>query len=508
MTPNAATGIPSTAGLTTKVVIGSLWTLAGQIVPLGLSFVATYFVIRLLDDDGYGALIFIGLVPTYLAFADLGMSVASTKFAAEAFGRGDHKKEADTVRTCMGIALVSAIPIAAIVFLFSDAIIRLGKVPEYLVSDAGAALRIVSVSFVIGLLNGIINTPELTRLRMDLNTFVNAGSRIFTIVATPVVLYLGYGLVGAAVVILLGSIVNFCGHLVISGRLLKNIFELSIDRSLILPLSRFGGALLVSFVATSIVSHSEKLILPALVSSRGLGYYSVAFTLASLATFFSAAMVQSLIPAFSQLFSTEKKTELVELFRRSIKLNLMVLLPVIAILAIFARPFFFMWGGEGFGRESTSPFYILLAGLLFNIAAYTPYALLLAAGRSGLLAKLYWIEAIVYIPLAFFLISRFSIIGAALAWSIRVVCDAMILGIFAGNLVNARLEWMFLSRLLLGAAIFAPPLVLATAFENYTAWLVLSATLSLATYCYVTWTRSVTTDEKTWILNRFRAMVA
>lgn len=40
--------VPSTAGMTTKVVKGSLWTLLGQVLPLGVSLVTTPFVTRML----------------------------------------------------------------------------------------------------------------------------------------------------------------------------------------------------------------------------------------------------------------------------------------------------------------------------------------------------------------------------------------------------------------------------------------------------------------------------
>src|SRR6476659_4524658 len=98
--------------MTTKVVKGSLWTLAGQVLPLGVSLVTTPFVIRMLGAEGYGVLILIGLIPTYLGFADFGMSTASTKYASEAYAERDSEKEARIVRTSAVIALASCSPIA------------------------------------------------------------------------------------------------------------------------------------------------------------------------------------------------------------------------------------------------------------------------------------------------------------------------------------------------------------------------------------------------------------
>ena len=70
--------------MTTKVVKGSMWTLAGSVAPLAVSFISTPFIIRYLGAESYGVLLLVGLIPAYFSFADFGMGVASTKFAAEA----------------------------------------------------------------------------------------------------------------------------------------------------------------------------------------------------------------------------------------------------------------------------------------------------------------------------------------------------------------------------------------------------------------------------------------
>jgi len=48
--------------MTTKVVKGSLWTLAGQVAPLGVSLVTMPFVIRMLGAESGGVLILVGLI--------------------------------------------------------------------------------------------------------------------------------------------------------------------------------------------------------------------------------------------------------------------------------------------------------------------------------------------------------------------------------------------------------------------------------------------------------------
>lgn len=188
--------------MTTKVVKGSIWTLAGSVLPMLVSLIATPFTIRFLGSEGYGVLILVGLIPTYFSFADFGMGIASTKFGSEAYGEGDPEKEGQIVRTAALIALLASTPIGILIFSISYQIPALFNVPEHLHAEAALALKFAAITFVINFLSGIFNTPQLARLRMDLNTLVNSGFKTLAIIATPFVIYLGYGIVGATSVLL------------------------------------------------------------------------------------------------------------------------------------------------------------------------------------------------------------------------------------------------------------------------------------------------------------------
>jgi O-antigen/teichoic acid export membrane protein len=363
---------PSTAGMTTRVVKGSLFTFAGQALPMLASLVTTPIIVRILGAEGYGLLQLIILIPNYFAFSDLGMGLASTRFAAEAYGRGDRAGEAKLVRTSALIALISSSVFAVPIAIFAAPIVSEFNIRPDLVPAAITGLRLTCATFVMGVLAAVVNSPQLSRLRMDLNALIGGSTRVVASVGAAVVLYLGYGIVGAAAWFLVVNVLMVSAHLVVSRRLLKNFWELSIDTGTIKPLLRFGMGLTFSAVAAVFLLNLEKLLLGRLVSVESLAYYTIAFTFASMAMMFSLSMVQSLVPAFSQLLSPEKKEQFNTLFVRGIKLSIIGLLPTLMILFVVAKPFFTIWAGPDFGRESTLPFYILLCGLLFNIVAFLP----------------------------------------------------------------------------------------------------------------------------------------
>jgi O-antigen/teichoic acid export membrane protein len=505
--PEAAAPAPSpTAGMTTKVVKGSLWTLVGQVLPLAVSLVTTPFVIRMLGAENYGVLILVGLIPTYLGFADFGMSIASTKFASEAYAVGDTRREASIVRTAALIALCSSLPIALVMFALSPQIISLFNVPEASRSTASLALKFAAVTFVLNFLNGIFNTPQLTRLRMDLNTLVNAGFRILGLVATPFAVYM-YGILGAVFVLMVASLFTLLGHLAISNRLDKHLFEFTIDRSVIKPMVKFGSGLVGASIAAVLLINAEKGILAATVSASALAHYSVAFTVASMMTIFSSAMIQSLVPAFSQLQLLENRPQLSALYSRAVRLSLIWLIPALVFLAIVAKPFFAVWAGDEYAAESTIPFYVLLLGLAFNIIAFLPNAAILAAGKTAALAKLYWVELAIYSVVVWFLASRYGAIGAAAAWSFRVITDAIVQLVLAKRVAGVKFHASRIVSFSFASTIMLFPALVNLYLDTNGIVIMLFAVVCFSVYIFIV-LKTLEDEEFSWLSNRMSDRLA
>ena len=497
---------PSTAGMTTKVVKGSLWTLGGQVAPLGVSLVTTPFVIRMLGAESYGVLILVGLIPTYLGFADFGMSMASTKFASEAYAEGDATREARIVRTAGLISLCTSLPFGIAIFALSGWLAAVFNVPAHLHAEASLALKFAAVTFVLNFLNGIFNTPQLTRLRMDLNTFVTSGFRILGLIATPFAVYLD-GVVGAVFVLMLASLLTLAGHILISGRLVRHLFETTLERPAIRPMLKFGGALVIGGIAGVLLVNLEKAVLARTSNVETLAYYSVAFNFAMMATMFSSAMLQSLIPAFSQLMTPEKRGQLNDLFLRALRMNIIGMLPVLVGLLVIARPLFTIWAGEDFGRESTGPFYILLAGLFFNLVAYIPYSLLMASGRTDIFAKLYWIELVPYLGLIALLTLKFGAAGAAAAWSIRVIVDAVVITLLARRFVGISFSQLTDKAAILVIALFLllAPLIPLGLLGEQSKWPFFLFAVCATVYSIGVWKKLIEKGEKAWLISKFHA---
>jgi O-antigen/teichoic acid export membrane protein len=496
-------------GMTTKVMKGSFWVLVGQVLPLLATFVASPFVIRSLGSEAYGVLILVGLISTYFAFADFGMTMASTRYGAEAFADGTPEQEGKVVRTAALIGISSSLFIAIPLFVFSQWIVGdLLNVPLYLQHKASVALKITSVAFVMSFIGNIFNTPQLSRMRMDLNVLINAGFKVLMTLSTPVVLKLGGDLVDATIVAFVATFMIMGSHIFVSGRLQPSIYGSTIDRKMLKPLLKFGSSYVLYGIGLLVTNNLEKFILTRYVSVQSLAYYSIAFTFAGMTTMFSVAMVQTLMPAFSQLLTPEKKEQLRSLFTRCVRVGLIGLIPSVMGLLIIAKPFFTLWVGPDFGRESIFPFYILLIGVFFSLLVYIPNTILISAGKSSLFAKVYLLEVLPYAVITYLLIQWAGILGAAMAWSLREIVNAITFIYFTrrhmGLSVNLGLQLRTLGA---GFLVFLPPALIAFLHNNSSVWVFVTLPFSLAGYTWLIWNRFLETEEKSWATGLLRKVI-
>jgi O-antigen/teichoic acid export membrane protein len=132
--------------------------------------------------------------------------------------------------------------------------------------------------------------------------------------------------------------------------------------------------------------------------------------------------------------------------------------------------------------------------------SYFPAALLHAAGRPDLTAKLHLIEAPFYILAVWILIERYGIEGAAIAWVARSVLDNIVLFSMAGRILKITYPK---TQILLNASI-----VLALLFgsmllpENLNFKLGYTA-IVIGCLLVFSWTKTLTFEERSFLRSYF-----
>jgi O-antigen/teichoic acid export membrane protein len=497
------------AGVTTQVARGSLWTLGGYGVTLVASLVATPFVIRLLGSEAYGVLVLINVALGYLTFADAGMGMASTRFASEAYGRSP-EREAAVVWTSLLIASVPALLAAACLILTTQPlVVQILRLPPHLHDSTIDCFRLAALTFVARNFAGILNTPQLVRLRLDIHALIQSSGNVVQVGLVPVVLALGGRLRGAVTVGTIIALITLLIQARVSLCLLPKLRLPRIERALIGPLLRHGSALMAFGLAGLVMANAEKIILPRFTSMSCLAHYSVAFTLASMLTLAPTALCQSLMPAFARLRAQSDGAALQRLYAGALRSSLLCIAPAGVIICVFGKNFLRYWAGAEYARESAGPLCILVGGLVFNALASVPLTLLNACGRMDLVARYNIAEVVPYLlgvmALTFYLGAR----GAALAWSSRAIVEAYLLYSAARKVTGCSVHWSSSrqSRLLAVLLTLTPPVILAACGVPSGMLLFATLVLAIASYLALVWQLMLTSQQRSGLVARTRGLL-
>lgn len=107
------------------------------------------------------------------------------------------------------------------------------------------------------------------------------------------------------------------------------------------------------------------------------------------------------------------------------------MMAICAVAAVLANPILKMWISKSFAAQTVWIVPILCVGVWVNSLAQLPATLLHSIGKPKLTALLHLAEILIYCGLILFFTRSLGIVGAAVAWLIRVVLDFVCLHLLA-----------------------------------------------------------------------------
>jgi len=427
------------------------------------------------------------------------MGDASTRFAAAAFARGERQEEASAIWTSLMIEAIVALPLVLAVVLFAKPIVvHAFQLPSDLQEAAAAALAIAACGFLARNAATVFNTPQMVRLRFQSVAVINSVCGVLQIGLVPVVIWLGGGLVGAVAVVASANALNLLLHFQQARVLLPEVTRPAPRRVLFRSMLRFGVALMVSAFVITLLTQTEKLFLARFDSARAVAYYAVAFTLATIVAIIPRAVKGALFPAFSQL----EGSAVDRLYARAIRHLSLVIAPIAMAMCLIAEPFLRIWAGAEYARHSLWPFYVLLAGNAVGAIAHVPTVLLKGLGRANVIARLQILEVVPFLVTAALFTGRWGAIGAAAAWSLRMILDTALLFRAASRYAHVSISPSPRERIGIasaGALLGAPLLLFALPDPSIPIRLAVAVTTLIA-YCAVVWISILTIGERSRLL--------
>lgn len=429
-------------------------------------------LVHYLGETSFGLFSLAWVMIGYLTFLDVGVNRAATKFISEHLAEEDHDSARRLLRTGIFANLAMGLVGGIAVALASPYLIHsVFKISASLGGEARWTFYAVSLAVPVLLVQGVFRAALSSYQRFGWINAVDALASGAQWAVAGVLAWRGYGVALIVFATVLARIVATATYAAVLLKLLPDLQLFRAETLHGLPkLLRFGSWVTISQIVSPLLVYLDRVLIGHFVSLAAVTLYTVPFEAMTRLRIIPSALVGTLYPAFSERGSQDQHRQLEQMYERSVRYLMLVLLPGILYLLVLGPDLFAIWMGPVFARQTSMVLQILALGILVNSLAPIPYSLLQALGRPDLTGKFHLVELPVYLVLCVLLIPRWGISGAALASTVRFVLDSVLLFWAAGRYCQCSLRrfWIavFPRILILGTLLGATLLAIKLLLQN------------------------------------------
>lgn len=411
-------------------------SLIGQGAPMFIALVAIPILINKMGLDQFGLLSLFWVVLGYFSLFDLGLGRVIVKLVSEKLGQNEISEIPGIVWTALLLTLLVSIFGSLVIYLLTPFLVHdVFKIPEALEATSIHCFYLLAIGLpVVTMAAGIRGILEALQ-RFDITNLLQFFLGVFNYLGPLLVLPFSNDVFWVILILLVGRFITCLLTLISCFYVMPELATgARVSRELMGRIIKFGSWLTVSNLISPIMVYLDRFIVGAMVSVTAVAYYSTPYEMVTRLWVLPGAMVQVLFPAFSTCFHADRP-RLVMLYGRGIKFTLLTVFPIILLVVAFAHEGIELWLGAEFAQNSSKILQVLALGVLFNSVARLPFSLIQSAERPDLTALTHVIELPIYVVALWYLTKTHGLAGAALAWTLRMGLDMVLMFIFANRVV-------------------------------------------------------------------------
>lgn len=432
------------------VFLSGLSNYVGKIINLGAWFFLTPFILNQLGDSIYGLWVLVGSVVAYGFLLDFGITGAVTKYVSEYHARGEGEMARGLIATALWtnagvgilviVASVMLAPVLASLFKISSADQRTAV---WLFLLAGVAVGInLACATATAVLRGL--------QRFDLINLIGVTATIVTAGATALVLLLGGGVMGLAII---GVAVPLLMQLPSIWFIYRIKPELRYggfggSRSHLKNLISYSSSIFLMNLGGYLESRTDEMVIGGFLPVSAVTPYSLARRLSSLPQMLTEQFLILLLPMASEIHARNDEAQLRSLYIVSTRVTLAILLPVSAALVILVKPLLTAWVGATYAEYSYLVL-ILITASLIDTSQWPAGFVLQGIARHHPLAGMTIASGLSNLILSILLVNRLGLPGVALGTLIptAVICIGFVTP-YAMRVIGVSIREMYANVLL------------------------------------------------------------
>lgn len=431
------------------------YNVIGQAAPVVVSLATVPAYLHVVGVERYGVLAIAWMLLGYFGVFDLGLTRALMQRIAFLH---DEEPAMRARAFWTGVCLAAALAVIGAVAMYFAGHWYIGgplAISPALRIEALAALPLLSLVLPLGILWGLLNGALLGRERfLEFNIVSTVTSMLAQITPILVAWIAGPRLSFLLAASLAIQSVALIVSLALCFRYVTEGSRGVPSRGEAMALLRYGGWISLSAITAPLMSLTDRFAIGSLVNAAAVAVYAVPAQLAQRASIIPSSMASALLPKLSA--ERDRATAIATALHSRLVVTA-VMTPLVLAGIVGMRPFLAIWLNGRLGDEAVIVGQVLLAGWWFNAVAATPVALLQADGRPRSVAMLHLAELPVYAGLLWWLTLAQGATGAAMAFTLRCVLDAVGLNLLAFGWRQKRAAPILPAALLIGLAVIVAP---------------------------------------------------
>jgi O-antigen/teichoic acid export membrane protein len=412
------------------------WNFLGLCLPLILAGFAIPYLLHGLGQERFGLLALAWGLIGYAGVLDIGMGRAVTQMTSKAIGDNRSHRVPEIFCTAINLTFVIGVLGALVFGIFvlgggSD-LIKTTDITHNEIFYSGLLVAIAIPTQALcatyrGLSEAFLHFRGISLLRIFLG-LINFGAPVCVLYFTHNFAWLIAGLV-------VGRVLATFGYRYLALRILSDIKNSSkaivenLNSSVVSKeLLTFGGWVTVSSLISPLLVQADRFVIGYILSATAVAAYVIPFELVVQSLIIVGAITAVLFPRFSRLITENSNALNVEFKIWTMRIGL--IMGAICILIAFSLPFFLpFWLSHELGTQSIVVGQVLCVGVFANSIGAMHYIFLQAKGLSKTTAKIHLVELPIFLVGLYYLVSHYGIVGAACAWSFRMIIDALALNV-------------------------------------------------------------------------------
>lgn len=406
------------------------WNLVGLGAPLLMALIFIPILIHNLGTERFGFLSLVWGALSYAGVLDLGIGRALTQVISSMIGATKNDQISVAYNSALKITFIASICGVSVLYMFYNLfgiewlnIHNIDKAEiQYAILIFILALPAQSMSSTYrGVNDAFLNFKGTNVVRLILGIINFAGPGVISYYSNNLIV-----LVGCVVFSRLVSLIFFK---ILADQCMKGKdIAITKDSSneMMVKLFKMGGWLTVSNLISPIMVQLPRFVIAALISTAAVTLYTVPFEMVSQSLVVVGAITTVFYPVLTQLIISNSNGWYNYFNKWLLRVSLMML--VVSSLMSILLPFFMpLWLGQSFNDRYVTIGQILCIGVFFNSIATVYYSALHSQGKVATTAKIHLLELPIFLISLYYLIEYYGVVGAALAWTGRMILDLILL---------------------------------------------------------------------------------